>query len=147
MVCLSAPESVLTKGNFFLPLLPLSVAADIRIQLASENPLMQLRFLDMEFSLCPLSLSINPSDESDPGKWILKLTGRARNNLSSRHCFHLGSYVCLNGKWQVVLITFLSLCLLEALSANLAGRLALCPCVNVLLENAWPSRCITLKPS
>lgn len=61
--------------------------------------------------LSPLSLSINPSDGRDPGGWILKFKGRAKTNLSSTHCSHFGSHVCLNGKWQVVLITFLSLCL------------------------------------
>lgn len=49
------------------------MAADIRIQLASENPLTQLRILDMESSPCPVSLSINPSDGRDPREWILKL--------------------------------------------------------------------------
>lgn len=47
----------------------------------------------------------------------------------------------------MVLITFLSLCLPEALSASLAGRLALCPCVNVLLENAWLSLFVSLSLS
>lgn len=39
LVFLSASESSLTKGNSFLPLFPLSVAADTHIHLASENPL------------------------------------------------------------------------------------------------------------
>lgn len=70
---------------------------------------MQLRFLDMESSLSPLSLSINPSDERGPGGWLLKFKGRAKTNLSSTYCSQSGSHVSLNGKWQVVLITFLSL--------------------------------------
>lgn len=63
----------------------------------------------MESSTCPLSLSIKPLGGRDPREWLLKLKGRARNHLSSRPCFHFGSHVGLNGKWQVVLITFLSL--------------------------------------
>lgn len=49
----------------FFPL-PLSVAAEIRIQLLSEPPLTEFRFLDMGLSPCPFSLSINPSDGRDP---------------------------------------------------------------------------------
>lgn len=141
LVFLSAPENFLIKVSYFLPLFPLSVAADIHIQLASENPLTQLRFWDMESSPCPLSLSINPSEERNPGGWILKFKGRAKNNLTSRLCFHFGSYVHFNGKWQVVLITFLSFCLPEALSANLARSLAL----SLYKCSAW--KCLALSPS
>ena len=144
---LLALKNFLIKVSSFLPLFPLSVAADIHIKLASENPLTQLRFWDMESSPCPSSLSINPSEERTPGGWILKFKGRAKNNLTSRLCFHFGSHVHLNGKWQVVLITFLSFCLPEALSANLARSLALCPCINVLLGNAWPSLIPSLSTS
>lgn len=49
----------------FFPL-PLSVAAEIRIQLLSEPPLTEFRVLDMDLSPCPFSLSINPSDGKDP---------------------------------------------------------------------------------
>lgn len=84
-VFLSAPKSSLAKSNSSplstpnpISLFPLSVAADIHIQLASENPLKQLRILDMAYSPCPLGLSINPADGSNPRKWILKLKGRAK---------------------------------------------------------------------
>lgn len=100
---LSALESSLAKGHSFLPLFSVSVVGDILIQLVSDS-------WDMESSLSPLSLSINLSGGRDPGGWILKFKGRAKTNLSSTHCSHFGSHVCLNGKWQVVLITFLSLC-------------------------------------
>lgn len=101
----------------------------------------------MESSPCPLSLPINPSDGRSPGGQVLKFKGRAKNNLSSRNCSRFGSHVCLNGKWQVVLITSLSLWLPETPSANLAGRLALCPCANVLLESAWSSLLSPLSTS
>lgn len=74
----------------------------------------------------------------EPRGMDLEVQRKSKKQFISRHCFHFGSRVCLNGKWQVVLITFLSLYLPEALSANLAERLALCLCENVLLENAWP---------
>lgn len=62
--------SSLNVALFFL--LPFSVAAEIRIQLLSEPPLTEFRFLDMDLSPCPLSLSVNPSDGRDPGGHILK---------------------------------------------------------------------------
>lgn len=119
------------------------MAADVQIQLASKNPLTQLSFLDPESSPCPLSLSISPWGGGGPQgdrSWSSKEEQKA--NLSSKHCFHFGSHVCLNGKWQVVLITSLSLCLLEALVCQPCWKLgtpSLCKC------SAW--KCLALSPS
>lgn len=98
----------------------------------------------MESSPCPVSLSIKPSDGRDPREWILKL--KEQKPIYPPGIASIWLCVCLNGKWKVILITLLSLCLLEGLSANLAGRLALCPCADVLLAHAWPSLLVTLKP-
>lgn len=56
----------------FFPL-SFSMAAEIHIQLLSEPPLTEFRVLDMGLSLCPSSLSINPSDGRDPGGQMVKL--------------------------------------------------------------------------
>lgn len=74
----------------------------------------------------------------------LEVKGRAKSNLASWHRFRLGSRVCLSESGKR-LIPFSSRCLWEALSASLAGRLALCLCADVLLANAWP--CLLLPPS
>lgn len=121
------------------------MAADIRIQLASEHPLTQLRTLDMESSPCPVSLSIHPSDGRDPREWILKL--KEQKPIYPPGIASIWLCVCLSGKWKVILITLLSLCLLEGLSASLAGRLALCPAAAALLAHAWPSLLLPLPSS
>lgn len=73
------------------------MAADIRIQLASEHPLTQLRTLDMESSPCPVSLSIHPSDGRDPREWILKL--KEQKPIYPPGIASIWLCVCLSGKW------------------------------------------------
>lgn len=80
LVFLSAPECSFAKGDSSFVR---SISGSWHsCSISFRESLTQLRFLDMESSLCPLSLSINSSDGRNPGGWILKFKGRAKNNLS-----------------------------------------------------------------